>query len=186
MTDPTQPSAHTREKSPSGQPVSQSCPCHGTGGPCSCSGSGQDRHPPQIGRPIRGGRRGKGLGASSTGFQALCPGDAKHVNLASMEKVEVLGGGVMSWCPGLKRKRGREDKGTVPGHWPNRRGTAASLATQGEGSVLTASPLHLHIPELVSELSELLASERGIQAGECLCPWSKCWKLAALWGKLPA
>lgn len=80
----------------------------------------------------------------------------------------------MSWYPGLKGKEGTEDKGTAPGHWPNTRGKAASLATHGEGSVLMHPPFHPHPPELVSELSKPLASGRGIQARESLCPWSKC------------
>ena len=54
---------------------------------------------------------------------------------------------------GRKKEGGRGDEGRAPGHWPNRKGEAASLAGQGEGSVLTASPFHLHTLELVSELS---------------------------------
>lgn len=65
-------------------------------------------------------------------MQALCPEDAKHVKLASMERAEVLRGAVMSWRPGVGGKREGEDEGMDPGHWANKKGEAASLVGQGE------------------------------------------------------
>lgn len=52
----------------------------------------------------------------------------------------------MSWHPGVGGKREGEDEGMDPGHWPNKKGEAASLVGQGNGSVLTASPLPTSYP----------------------------------------
>ena len=87
--------------------------------------------------------------------QALCLADAKKVNLASVERAEVLEGRLMSRCPGLGWKRRRAGEGTRaqpqatdltgegrPPDWPGR----------GRGVSFLHLPFHPHIPELVSEL----------------------------------
>ena len=41
--------------------------------------------------------------SNSCGIQALCPEDAKHIKLASVERAEVLRGVVMSRCQSIRR-----------------------------------------------------------------------------------
>lgn len=54
----------------------------------------------QAGRErFRGGQAVR----NSCGIQALCPEDAKHVKLASVERAEVLRGVVMSRCQSIRR-----------------------------------------------------------------------------------
>lgn len=96
----------------------QSWPCQRTGE--SCNWSGQDRSLAQTGGPFKGRRkslRAASRPGGSTGFQALCPEDAKHIKkLASVERAEVLGVVVMSWCPGVGGRR--EGEGTRQGPGP--------------------------------------------------------------------
>lgn len=80
-----QSSAHTREKktSPASSTVRTTL-ATGIGGPCGFKG--------QDGQAGKGRSGGCQPVRSNYGIQALCPEDAKHVKLVSVEGAEVLGG----------------------------------------------------------------------------------------------
>lgn len=125
------------------------CPWHLVG---PATATGQDRSPPQGEAYLEGGRGkcpGQCLDArGSTGLQALCPEDAKHVKLASMERAEVLGEAVMSWCPGVggKRREGEGMRARTQAIRLTGKGRLSAWQGRGKGSVLTALPLPTSYP----------------------------------------